>query len=217
MRKLWTSVLAFTLLMLMALPVAVQAQATDPLSVFNAYIAAYNKGDVEQAVAYFADTATAKITPAPPSGGSFSGKEQLRAWTQNAANNHNRLEAVGAPQVSGDKVSGIMRLTSDEFKRLGVDFLDNNFEATVANGKIITLNLGATPESLAKLPRPGGAPGSATGGAPSNAPAGAPAAGVGGAATNVSTDNTIVAWLIGLIVCGGLAAFIGVRMAKRRA
>jgi len=79
MRKLLTRLLAFTLLVLILVPVAVQTQATDPLSVYNGYIAAYNKGDVEQTVAFFADTATAKITPAPPSEDPFSGKDQLRA------------------------------------------------------------------------------------------------------------------------------------------
>lgn len=212
MRKLWTSVLAFTLLMLMSLPVTVQAQATDPASVVKNFVEAFNRGDVEQALSYFADNAVVKLTPAPPSGGSFSGKDQIRAFLQNGAKNHNHLELLGNMQVSGEKATFVNRDVSDALKQIGVDFLDDNVEVTVVNGKITSQSITTTPQSLAKLPRPGGA-GGGQGGVPSSAPA----AGVGGTATNVSADNTLMAWLIGLLVCGGLAAFIGVRRAKPRA
>lgn len=219
MCKFLTRLTAFTLLALLLVPTMAFAQssATDPLSVYNAYIAAYNKGDVDQAVGFFADNATAKVTPAPPNLGSFSGKDQLRTWTQAAVASHSNLQPVGSYTVTGDKVSGIMRLTSDDWKKRGLDHLDSNFEATVTNGKITTLNLSGTPETLANLAKLGTPPaGAGTGaGTSGNVPAGAPATGAGGGATNVSADNAFLAWLIGLIVCGGLVGFIGFRLASR--
>jgi len=98
-----------------------------------------------------------------------------------------------------------MRLTSDNFKRMGLDFLDSSFEAIVTNGKITSLNLNPTPESLAKLAKLGGNSG--------GAPSGVPAAGAGGSTSN--TDSSILAWLVGLLFCGSLVALIGLRLVKR--
>lgn len=47
-------------------------------------------------------------------------------------------------------------------KRLGLDFLDQNFEAVITNGKISSLNISTTPESLAKLAKLGGGQGQGT-------------------------------------------------------
>ena len=205
MRKFWIRLLAFSLLVLVLVPVAVQAQATDPLSVYKAYVDASNRGDVEQTLSYFADNATQKTIPAPPTGGTFSGKDQLRAAIKSSTDTHNRLEAVSTLQVVGDKVTGIMRVTSDNFKNIGVDFIDLNFEAIVTNGKITSIIATTTPESLAKLPPQGGNSG--------GAPSGVPAAGLGGSASK--PNSSILAWLVGLLFCGSLVALMGLRLAKR--
>ncbi len=56
--------------------------ARDPVAVIQAFDAAWNAGDLETAMACFADDAVVTQLPAPPDGGVYRGKEQIRRWAE---------------------------------------------------------------------------------------------------------------------------------------
>ncbi|MEE4237759.1 MAG: hypothetical protein V2I51_13660, partial [Anderseniella sp.] len=51
---------------LLALPVALNAQEPDPMSIINAWVEALNAGDIDSALSYLADDAVVQIVPAAP-------------------------------------------------------------------------------------------------------------------------------------------------------
>ena len=73
MRRLYTAITALFLATLLVSGVIVHAQATDPLSIADAYLAALNAGDVEAAVAFFADDAVRTSGPVQ-----VTGKDEIR-------------------------------------------------------------------------------------------------------------------------------------------
>jgi len=77
-------ILLMVLVVLLALPMALYAQETDPEAVLTAVYEAMNAGDVEGALAYYADDAVVNIVPFA----THTGKEEIRAYFEgNAALN----------------------------------------------------------------------------------------------------------------------------------
>jgi len=144
MKKLITSILAVVVMLVMASQSAM-AQATDPLSVMKASLDAINAGDVDVAVATFADDAVF-TTPT----GSFKGKDQIRSAIMADVANHVQIEATNF-QVAGDKVTYSFKQSNDRLRGLGIDFINGNSEAIIQNGKIMSLAGTLTPESRAAI------------------------------------------------------------------
>jgi hypothetical protein len=136
----------------LALPAALYAQDTSPMSVINTWHDAMNAGDVDTALATLSDDAFIKLVPPPMEGhdGIFSGKEAIGGWWENlyALNGESTLSDC---QVDGETITCILRYTDDSLKDLGLDFIDNEFAVIVQEGKIQTYTATMTGESLTKL------------------------------------------------------------------
>ena len=151
-----TRLIAITMLVLvLALPVALYAQETDPMSVITAWQDAMNAGDADAALAWLADDAFITLVPPPMEGhdGVFRGKEEIRAWWEGlyAANGASTLSNC---QVADETITCILTYTDDSLQSIGVDSIDNEFVVIVRDGKIQTYTATITPESLAKFPPP---------------------------------------------------------------
>jgi hypothetical protein len=142
------------LVAILALPSALYAQETDPLSVVNAWHDALNGYDIDAALSYLADGAEVTIVP-PLDGGSgvYSGKEEIRGLYEGfvAANFSCALSDC---QVEDETVSCIDTYTDDGLKAMGVDFVEGAWVATVRDGKIQSYTYTISAESLAKFPPP---------------------------------------------------------------
>jgi hypothetical protein len=77
------------LVVLLVLPAAIYAQGTDPEAVVMAFFEAFNAGDVESAVAYYADDAFWHIQPFYEP---YVGKEAIRAACETMVAGHAVVE-----------------------------------------------------------------------------------------------------------------------------
>jgi ketosteroid isomerase-like protein len=132
---------------ILALPVALYAQETDPLAIVNSWLEAINAGDVDAALSHLADDA--QIT----SDRVYTGKEEIRGWyeRQVAANGTSTLSDC---QVDGETVTCTSVYTDDGLHAMGVDSLEGELVLVVSDGKIQSYTFTMSPESLAKLPPP---------------------------------------------------------------
>lgn len=191
-----TRLITTTMLVLMlALPAALYAQETDPISVVEAWQDAMNAGDADAALAWLADDAFITLVPPPMEGhdGVFRGKEEIRTWWEGlyAANGASSLSNC---QVDGETITCILNYTDDGLQGIGVDSIDNEFVVIVRGGKIQTYTATTTPESLEKLQAAMAALPVTGGGAPS------------------SYSSALVMALGGLAILGGL----GLALLRRR-
>jgi hypothetical protein len=131
------------LVLLLALPGALLAQESDPEALARAVYEAMNAGDVEVALALFADDAVLDLGAF----GKFSGKEELRAAFENEVALNASWEASDF-RVEGNTVTFKSRYTSDMMQALGVT-LEAIEVITIEDGKIISDIWTATEESLA--------------------------------------------------------------------
>ena len=134
-------------LVCLALPIPALAQATDPNAVFPAYLAAINAGDLDRAVDYFTDDAVFRT----PQGDQFVGRAQIRPRLQALISAHNRFEIVSGPRTEGDRLIYNRRAASDNFRRLGIDWVEETTEIVVRNGKIAAHLNSQSPETLARI------------------------------------------------------------------
>ncbi|MFQ5594963.1 MAG: nuclear transport factor 2 family protein [Anaerolineae bacterium] len=135
------------LVVLLAIPVALYAQDTDPAAVAKALANALNAGDVEAALALFADDAVVDTgSPASP----YTGKEAIRAWLEGMVATNFQIE-IEILQVEGDIVTERDRFSDDDLRNLGIAPLEGISKITVQDGKVTSLIFAFTDESLAKL------------------------------------------------------------------
>lgn len=135
------------LVVLLAIPVALYAQDTDPAAVAKALANAVNAGDVEAALALFADDAVVDTgSPASP----YTGKEEIRAWLEGMVATNFQIE-IEILQVEGDTVTERDKFSDDDLRNLGIAPLEGISKITVQDGKITALIFTFTDESLAKL------------------------------------------------------------------
>jgi ketosteroid isomerase-like protein len=144
--------------LMLALPGTLLAQESDPEALARSVFEALNAGDVESALALYADDAVLDLGTF----GKFSGKEELRAGFENEVSLNASWE-VSDFQVEGDAVTFKSRYTSDAMSALGIT-LEANEVVTTQDGKIVTDTWTATEESvaafqaaMATLPETGGA------------------------------------------------------------
>jgi hypothetical protein len=132
-------------LLLFALVGTVLAQEPDPLQVMEAYDLALNEGNVDGALALFADDAILTTQQ-----GELVGKEQIRTWLERVVAQNSRVEPVNR-QVSGDTVTWQSNFFRKDIATLSNEPLAANAEAVVQAGKIKSFSSILTDEAQAKL------------------------------------------------------------------
>jgi hypothetical protein len=139
------------LVVVLALPLALYAQETDPLSVVDAWHDALNAYDIDTALSYLADGAVITFVPPLAESGVFSGQEEIRGLYEGfvAANFACTLSDC---RVDGETVTCINTYTDDGLQAMGVDLIEGEWLGIVRDGKIQSYTFTITPESLAKFP-----------------------------------------------------------------
>jgi len=110
-----------------------------------------NAGDVEAAIAFYADDALRTQQP-PPAGqsGVWTGKEQVRGFVKGLVADHFKVELSNL-KAAGDKITYTCTFSTDTYRKLGVAPLVAVEEAMLERGKIKSQTVTVTPESVAKI------------------------------------------------------------------
>jgi hypothetical protein len=135
----WTARLALGLALALGLvPVAAAQpaqQAGDPAAVVDAYVAAFGHPEVQ--ITMVTDDVTLQIVPPPPgTPGVWSGKAQAAGLFAFSKIQNSHAELVGNWQVTGDKVSGTVMVTTNDFRKYNVGAVQHQYDFVVQNGKI---------------------------------------------------------------------------------
>ena len=154
-----------TLVLMLVLPAALYAQETDPVAVVTALYEAVNAGDVEAAVALFADGAIMNVPVSPPNmPAKYTGKAEIRLWLESEVAQHTEY-VLNETQIDEGTVTATISLSDDILQGLGIAPLEMTDEFTIQDGKITARTLVPTDESVAKmqaavatLPETGGEP-----------------------------------------------------------
>jgi hypothetical protein len=125
----------------------------DPAAVIEAYIAAANAGDLEVILALYDDDAFHIALPSPDgSAGVCVGKEQFTMWYEQSLANGERVELEdGSLAVDGNQASFVARISSEPWRKLGLEALEAHSEVVVVDGRIMTHVVLLTPESVRQL------------------------------------------------------------------
>lgn len=171
--KLWQHVLTALMLAATLAVIPAAAAADDPLSVVETLDATVNAQNVDGALALFADDATVHQSPPQPgSTGAYQGKAAVRTFLASIVAQHIHFDLAAPRQVAGERVTWINNTSIDPWRTLGIAPLQGQGNATVQGGKIVSLAIALTPDSMAKLQAA----------MASAAPSGAPRTGGGGEA-----------------------------------
>jgi hypothetical protein len=76
---------------------------------------------------------------------------QIRGWLEQLETENITVRKVDGFRVTGDNVSWTLQVTVNEYRRLNIAPLVANAQATVHNGKIDTLTIQLTQDSMTKL------------------------------------------------------------------
>jgi hypothetical protein len=156
MRNQWLISRMIALLLLLSLSMAACIQpiaapptmsTNTPITVFDAFNAAVNAHDVDKALSFFADDATAQFPNQPPPN-QFTGSAEIRTWLESDAKDNAQvvLEAI---KTAGNTVSATAKVTADS---LPPDLiLVGTVEVTVVDGKITSFTYTLNDETMAKL------------------------------------------------------------------
>jgi LPXTG-motif cell wall-anchored protein len=137
--------IVITALMLFTSVGVALAQEPDPLKVMEAYDLALNEGNVDGALALFADDAVLTTQQ-----GQLVGKEQIWTWLERVVAQNSRVEPVNR-QVNGAKVTWQSNFFRKDIATLSNEPLAANAEAVVEVGKIKSFSSILTDEAQAKL------------------------------------------------------------------
>jgi hypothetical protein len=152
--KLWHRILPMLLLVTMIAAMPAAAAADDPLSVIDALDATLNAQNVDGALALFADDATVRQSPPQPGAtGTYQGKAAVRTFLASIVAQNIHFDLVAPRQVVGERVTWTNNTAVDPWRKLGIAPLQGQGDATVHDGKITSLSIILTPDSLAKLQR----------------------------------------------------------------
>lgn len=123
--------------------------------------AALNNHDSDAALALFSDSAVVSdlsdiaCLPGPPPfcGGYnvFTSRVQIRGWLLQLIKDDIAVREIGSFTVAADNITWTLEVTVNEYRRLNVAPLAAAAEAVVHGGKIDSLTMALTQESIAKL------------------------------------------------------------------
>jgi hypothetical protein len=114
----------------------------NPEDVVKTAIEALNSGDIEKCLGMFTDDF---VLIQDPPGVKIEGKAQYEAALRENAKWHQKHSVTSQYTVDGDKVTFTAKISSDEFRILGIDDINTSYEYRVRDGKIISIM--ATPDS----------------------------------------------------------------------
>ena len=110
-----------------------------------------NAGNVEVALAYWADDATVKLLGLPTSDqDSYSGKEQLRGWFKKLVAQHFQMQ-VTVIRVQGNVVTTQTQTWIDMTRQFGIAPLTATEVYIISEGKIASLTSTISPKSRLEL------------------------------------------------------------------
>ncbi len=139
------------IVVMLALPVALHAQETDPLAVVAALYEAVNAGDVEAALALYADDAVIYMPVPPPNmPDTYTGKDEIRVWVENEVARNVEYVLLGT-EVDGTRVVATTSVADDVLRSFGLTSLVQTDEFTIEDGKVTARTHAFTEESLATL------------------------------------------------------------------
>lgn len=145
MKKLLITMIV--LLVLLVLPLALNAQETDPATVVTDHIVAFKSGNLDAAQAYFADDAVYHLEFMDET---YTGVDEIRAWWEELAAQNFDIE-VEVVKVEGDTVTTNTKTWVDFTRELGIAPLEATEVYIVQDGKIMSGTWIPTEESVAKL------------------------------------------------------------------
>lgn len=125
-----------------------QAQAMDPMTVFNTFHAAVNAHDMDAALALIAPDAVVQFPNQPPPN-VFKGTQEIRTWLEADFAQHIYVVTENV-QVAGERVTWTARVDVDDLRPLGITLV-GTAEATIQDGKFTSFSYTLTDETLAKL------------------------------------------------------------------
>ncbi len=132
-------------------PSEMKGPATGPGAAVIASANAFNAGDLEKSLGYYADDAAIKLNGVPPGEpDSFKGKDALRAWFKGLTQVHFQIQ-VEVLKVEGDTVTTKTQSWMDPTRALGVAPIVATEVYVVKDGKITSETWTISPESAAKL------------------------------------------------------------------
>jgi LPXTG-motif cell wall-anchored protein len=136
-----------TFVLVLALPVALYAQETDPAAVVTAVYEAFNAGDVDAVNALYADDAVVHF---PDWDETYTSAEEIHLWVEElvAANFAVEVESL---QVEGDTITATISAWADPSRELDIAPLVSTDVFTVKDGRIASQTSTLTEESQAKL------------------------------------------------------------------
>jgi hypothetical protein len=125
----------------------------DPAAVITAYLAAVNDGDLEAILDLYADDAVHIFLPTSDgSAGVCLGKANFRMWYEQSLANGDRVAlADGTLAVDGNQATYVTHITSDPWRKLGLEALEAHADLVVIDGRIMTHVVMLTPESVRTL------------------------------------------------------------------
>ncbi len=156
-------------------PARIFAQASDPASVADAF----NKAalDPQAEIGMVTDDVMITVVPPPPgTQGVWSGKAQAQAFFEFVKGQNVHRELVSSWQVTGDKVTGTVMVTNNDFANWGVGAVQHQLAFVVQDGKIKSFTSIMAPSERARVMAAAQAYQAAH---PVQAPAGMPKTGAG--------------------------------------
>jgi hypothetical protein len=129
------------------------AASDDPAAVIAAYLAAVNAGDLEAILALYADDAVHIFLPTPDgSAGVCLGKAQFTMWYEQSLANDDRVALEdGTLAIDGNQATFLTQISSEPWRKLGLDMLEAKADLVVIDGRIATHLVTLTPDSVRKL------------------------------------------------------------------
>src|SRR5215211_3897725 len=129
------------------------ASGDDPAAIIDSYITAVNASDLEAILDLYADDAVHIFLPTPDgSAGVCHGKAQFRMWYEQSLANGDRVALEdGTLAVDGNQATYVTHITSDPWRKLGLEALEAHADLVVIDGRIMTHVVMLTPESVRTL------------------------------------------------------------------
>ncbi len=124
----------------------------DPISVIKAITGQANRDDVPDMLSLFADGALIRFEPPlpPPVRPAYQGKEALRDYFQLLVNHGFHVDPRDF-RASGNEVTWRSTVSADLFRRLGVEKAESESRAVVVGGRVQSIVIHYSPESLQKM------------------------------------------------------------------
>jgi limonene-1,2-epoxide hydrolase len=135
----------------LALPVMVHAQETDPASVIRAELDAMIASDYDTAWTFWADDAVfTNVTPWATD--IYTGKEEIRAWIEDYIETQGWHILEGEIlKVEGDTVTTKLKTSIKDVLALGIPWVEGTEVEVVQDGKIVSATWTMSEESVAAI------------------------------------------------------------------